>query len=362
MKKTLQPGKKKLLRLWIPVLAAFLTLVLLVVLLLTRCGGGYYKPVESTEREATPVLRLGEYTVNFEVLRAFFYSECLNTPGYSDTYFTGAEGEAHFAAVKEAAIRDIAEIYALLALCGEKEIDTESEEIMTAVDENIKTSVDGGTFGGYEIRGFDSYDEYLAYLEREFHMNDAVNRLMVRYAVCEEELSGYYRLGHPYTEDDVRAFLEGEDCVRLLWVNRFEGSGGLDRAANLALMASARQKLMGADPYKALQYSLEPTTDFYMGRYTLDEAYYAPLIEAVYALPVGGVTEVLDLGTEGLFAARRMEKSESHFEERYEELVKVYLGDVMYGEIDRIADELLQGIVYEDFYNTLTAEDILEKS
>ncbi len=343
-------------------LLALTLAVLLPISLLAGCGNGYYKQVESTKREATPVLRLGEYTVNFEVLRAFFYSECVNAPGFSDAYFTGAEGEARFAAVKEAAVRDIAEIYALLALCEEKEIDTESEEILTAVDENIKTSVDGGTFGGYEIRGFDSYKDYLAYLEREFHMNDAVNRLMVRYAVCEDALSDYYKLGHPYTENDVRTFFESEDCVRLLWVSRFENSGGLDRAANLSLMASARQKLMGADPNKALQYSLEPTTDFYMGRYTLDEAYYAPLIEAVYALPLGGVTEVLDLGSEGLFVARRMEPSASHFEGRYEELTRVYLGDVMYGEVDRITAELLQSIVYEDLYSTLTAEDILAGS
>lgn len=361
MKKTTSKKKKLRLSLIIAVTAVVLLVTALVVIL-TQCTGGYYKPVESTEREATPVFRLGEHTVNFEVLRAFFYSECLNSPDYSDTYFTGAEGEARFAAVKEAAIRDIAEIYALLTLCEGKGIDTESEEILTAVDENVKTSVDGGTFGEYEIRGFDSYREYLAYLEREFHMNDAVNRLMMRYAVCEDALNDYYELGHPYTEADVRAFFESEDCVRLLWVSRFDTSGGLDRAENLRLMSLARGKLLSADPHKALQYSLEPTTDFYLGRYTLDKAYYAPLIRAVYALPDGGVTEVIDLGSEGLFVARRMEKSAQDLSSRYEELTRVYLGDVMYGEVERIANEFLQGIVYEDFYHSLTAEDILSES
>ncbi len=342
-------------------LVALILTFLLSLSLLTGCGDGYYDPVESSEKEATPVLRFGEHTVNFEVLRAFFYSQCRNTPGYSDTYFTGEEGEARFFAVKAAAIRDIAEIYALLSLCTEKGIDTESEEIMTTVDENIKTSVDGGTFGGYEIRGFDSYRDYLAYLEREFHMNDAVNRLMVRYAACEDALAAYYKQGHPYTEADVRAFLESEDCIRLLWVSRFENSSGLDRGENLSLMASAKQKLAGADPYKALQYSLEPTTDFYLGRYTLDAAYYAPLLEAVYALPVGGVSEVIDLGSEGLFVARRMEKVPSHLGSRYDELTRVYLGDVMYGEIDRIADAFMESIVYEDIYTTLTPTEILNK-
>lgn len=342
-----------------------MTLLLALLMLtapLTACGDGYYKPVESTELEATPVFTLGEDTVNFEVLSTFFHNRCENTHGFSDTYFTGADGGERFSTVMREAIGEIALVYAMLSLCREVGIDPYSEEMDTAVNETIKTSVDGGTFGEYEIRGFDSYEDYLAYLRREFHMNDAVNRLMMRYAECEEALSDHYAKSYAYTEADVREFFESDGCIRILWVSRFENSGGLDRADNLALMESARQKLRGADPYKALQYSLEPTTDFHLGRHTLDSAYYGKLIEAAYALPVDGVSEVIDLGSEGLFALRRMPKEAAALSQRYEEIAKVYLGEVMYGRIDAIAAELLNGIVYTEFFSTLTAEDILGES
>ncbi len=338
---------------------ALLLALLMLGLPLTACGDGYYKPVESTELESTPVFTLGEDTVNFEVLYTFFHNRCENTPGFSDTYFTGEGAAERFSEVMSEAIGEIALVYAMLALCREVEIDPYSEDMDTAVNETIKTSVDGGTFGEYEIRGFDSYKDYLAYLRREFHMNDAVNRLMMRYAECEEALSDHYAESYAYTEADVRDFFESDDCIRILWVSRFENSGGLDRADNERLMESARQKLRGADPYKALQYSLEPTTDFHMGRHTLDRAYYGKLIDAAYALPVGGVSDVMDLGSEGLFALRRMPKDEA-LTTRYEEIAKVYLGEVMYGRIEEIAAELMDSIVYTDFFSTLTAADILE--
>ncbi|MBQ2718711.1 MAG: hypothetical protein IJF73_01445 [Clostridia bacterium] len=338
---------------------ALLLALCLILVSLTACGDGYYKPVDSTELEATPVFTLGEDTVNYEMLYTFFHNRCENIPSFSAAYFTGEEGDERFREVMDAAIREIASVYAMLTLCREVEIDPYSEEMDTAVNEVIKTSVDGGTFGEYEIRGFDSYKDYLAYLRREFHMNDAVNRLMMRYAECEEALSDYYAESYAYTEADVRSFFESEDCLRILWVSRFENSGGLGRSENLALMESARQKLRGTDPYKALQYSLEPTTDFHIGRHTLDRAYYGKLIDAAYALPTGGVSEVMDLGSEGLFVLRRMDKQSASFSSRYEELAKVYLGEVMYGRIEEIAAELMEGIVYTEFFSTLTAADIL---
>ena len=117
--------------------------------------------------------------------------------------------------------------------------------------------------------------------------------------------------------------------------------------------------LLSGNHSGAIQYSLEPTTDFYMGRHTLDDAYYSELIEVAYTLGEGEVSEVLDLGIEGLFVVKRLPKIDAHLTEQYNSITSIYLYDKQIGAILEKAAELLQGIVYTDFYSTLTAVDFL---
>ena len=338
-----------------------ITLILIATLLLctlTACGEDY-ELRKSSKKEATPVLTLGEDTVNFEVLYTFFRNQCDKIPSFSSTYFDGAEGLARFNATLGAAIGEISEIYAMFALCREAGIDPFGEEVEQKILDYLKLTVEGGTMGESELQGFDGYDEYLDYIEEKFHMNDAVNRLMIRFAICEDMLLAHYRNEYPYTDADVAAYFGGEDCIRLIWVSRTQDAGMLSREENISMMRRAREKLIAGNHSGAIQYSLEPSTDFYMGRYTLDDSYYSELIEVAYDLGEGEVSDVLDLGVEGLFVIKRLPKETAHLSERHESITEIFLYDLQMSSLLDKASELMQGIVYKDFYNDLTAVDFL---
>lgn len=337
---------------------AFILLTSLLLLSLTACGENY-KLRASSKKEATPVLTLGEDTVNFEVLYTFFLNQCDKIDGFTDSYFDGAAGAARFTATLDAAVAEIAKIYASFAVCRSVGIDPFSESVDAAIIEYLKLTVEGGTMGENELYGFDSYDEYLDYIQESFHMNDAVNRLMIRYAVCEDLLIKYYKESYPYTDADVAAYFAGEDCIRIIWVSRTADAGMLSREDNLAIMERAREKLLAGNHSGAIRYSLEPTTDFYMGRHTLDDAYYSELIGLAYSLGEGEVSGVLDLGVEGLFVIKRLPKVSAHLTERHESITDIFLYDLQIATILARADALTEAIAYTDFYNELTAADFL---
>ena len=337
-----------------------LTLVAAMLLLsLTACGENYDLR-ESTEREATPVLTLGEDTVNFELLYTFFLSQCERIEGFNGEYFTGEGGDARFAAVMAAARAEIAEIYAVFALCREVGIDPYDQKIEAEILEHLKSNVEGGTYGGYEIEGFKSYDAYITYLRETYHMNDAVNRLMLRYAICEERLIDYYDTRFPFTKEDVTAFFESEDCVHVIWVGREAKAYGFNASENYEQMERARKKLLEGDHRGAIQHSTNPTTDFYMGRYTKDKAFYDTLIETVYELEIDETSEILDLGTEGYFLVKRLHKEAIDLDDRYEEILDVFLFEKMYSRIESMAVALDRDAAPTDTYRTLTAKDFLD--
>lgn len=345
--------KKKLIR----AITLFLITALLT-LSLTACGEDY-KLRESSKKEATPVFTLGEDTVTFEVLYTFFRNQCDKIENFSASYFEGADGPARFTETLAAATHKISEIYAMLAACRAVGIDPYSEDVENKILDYLKITVEGGTMGENELYGFDSYDEYLDYIEENFHMNDAVNRLMLRFAICEDLLMAYYEDSLPYTDADVAAYFESEECIRIIWVSRPHDAMMQSKEDNLKMMNSAREKLIAGKHNSAIQYSLEPATDFYMGRYTLDDAYYSDLIEIAYALGDGEVSDVLDLGVEGFFVIKRLPKEAAHLSERHQIITEIFLYDLQTANILATADDLMQGIVYQDFYYSLTAVDFV---
>ena len=352
-------------------LRAFSLLLVLCLLATTLVGCDDYKPRKSSDEEATPVFVLGEDTVNFEALYTFFLNRCENTEGYSDTYFTGPEANARFDAILAEAIRELSEIYALFAVCREVNIDPYSEEVEDLITEQIKLSVEGGSIGDFNFTGFESYDAYLDYLKKNYHMNDAVNRLMLRYAVCEELLMDYYAETYTYTKEDVRAFFESDDCIHIMWVGRSSTDGGLAgmgytdaeiKEFNIEQVEKARDFFLAGLNGKAIEYTTLTSTELYLGRHTLDSAYYAELIEAVYALDTNGVTDVIDLGVTGLFVVKRLPKSEADFNNTgfYAAITDAYLYDLQMSAVLTKAASLMQGIVYKEAYSSLTVADFIK--
>ena len=352
--------KKTLIR----VFSLLLALVLLLGML-TACGK--YSPRKSTEAEATPILTLGEDTVNFEVLYAFFRSRCEKIADFSADYFKGAEAEARYNSVLADAISDISEIYALLDACRAVGIDPYSDDVEDAIVSQLKLTVEGGALEDLHFPGGD-YDDFLAYIRENYHMNDAVARLMIRYAVCEELLIDYYENESRYTDDDVTAFFMSDACIRLVWISRNESDGGFSgadpndvREFNLEKIDSARNYLLlgtTEGDNRACQLTTSPTPITHIGRYTLDSAQYGDLIATAFALPIGGVSDVMDLGAEGFHVLKRIEKDPEELKKNavFNSLVDIYLYDTLMGDVMQRAATLRASATYTDAYHSLTAE------
>ena len=315
-------------------------------------------------------MTLGEDTVNLEVLYAFFHSECAKIPDFSEDYLSGAEGEARFKALLDAAVASVSEIYAMLAACRAVGIDPFSEEIDDAVTEQVKLTVEGAAVDGVIFPGYDSYDDYLEAIRKEYHMNDAVARLMIRYGICEERLIDYYENQSTYTDADVTAFFMSEDCIRVVWISRSASDGGFGnefsaedvRAFNLDLVTSAREYLLQGNDDKACQLTTSPNPKTYLGRHTLDRAYYAELVDTAYALPIGAVSDIMDLGSEGFHVIKRLEKSAADLDSVgvFNAVTSVYLYDLLMSDVLSRAATLLEGATYTDAYRALTPESFKE--
>ncbi len=341
---------KKLQRILALLLAAILLLTVLV-----SCES--YRPRKSSKKEASEVFTLGEDTVTFEVLYTFFRNRCEQIEGFTPAYFDGAEGAERFAAVMAEAEAEIREIYALLAACREAGIDPTGDKVEDTITDYLKICVEGGQLNEYTLEGAGSYKEFLRVMEESYHMNDAVVRLMLRSAICEDLLLEHYEATLRYTEADVRAFFEGEDCIRLIWASRSHSVQGFTTEENLEMMELIQSRFANDRDREAVQLSLNQTSDFYMGRHTKDRALYGELIDVAFSLEVGETSEILDLGSEGYFVVKRLPKLPSDLEALYEEIVPVYITEMLYDDLEEEAEAYLQGIVYTDFYRALTVAD-----
>ena len=340
-----------------------LALLLLLSLLLCSLASCNYRPQKSSKKEAPAVFTLGEDTVAFEALYTFFRNRCEKIPNFDSTYFDGEEGDARFAAILAEATAEIADIYAVFAHCREVGIDPESKDVEKTLQGYLEICVKGGVIGEYYIEGAGSYKDFIDAMKKAYHMNDAVVRLMLRAAICEELLSDYYEEEYGYTESDVRAFFDSDECIRILWASREKSVPGLTNDENHQLMKSIKAKMDAGAHNEAIQLSTNQTTYFYMGRHTKDDAYYGELIDTAFTLSIGETSEILDLGSEGYFVIKRLAKLDSDFASSfyYEEIANIFVTETMYGRVDEIAASLLQSIVYTNDYHALTTGDFFEE-
>ena len=354
-----------------------LSLLLALLLLsfsLVACGGEKYPMRPSTVEEQETVLTLGEDNVPFEVLHTFFTNAALSEKEYGDGYFDGDEGQAHFDTVMEKAIADMAEIYALFAHCRSVGIDPYSEEINETVSSYVEKNMNGGEFAGYILPSFKDYDAYLEYLENNFHMNDSVSRLLLRYAACEETLIEHYNRSYSYTREDVAAFFASDDCIRVNWFRQvgYETGKGLPYEDALRLMQSAQENLRNAagnqSKLEAVFINSFPPSStsemqkgFYIGRYTWDPAYLGELTEMAFSLLPYGVSEIFEAEDGGLYLVYRLEKNESDFASSYETLEALYLSEKMYEALVAKKADLLEGVSYAEGFSSLTALEIMAK-
>ncbi len=345
-----------------------LLLILISLLSLVSCGDAY-EPVKSTDDEKRVVMSFTyedkQYDVKYELYRALFVAVKDEIDGGNASVWSGDDKDKYIAEA-HALIKDKAgEIYSILHVANKIGIDVYSKEYDKTVKEIIKLSIEGGYYGDTAVEGFNGdYEKYLSHLKGD-GVNYSVQDLLIRYYIASTEVYLYYA-GNldtedhleeivtgklQYTEEDVYAFYNSTDCVRVIRAFLPKKYYTAERAAEIRLDILEKSN-KGEDEVAnyIIGTSTTGATDIKNGEiiapHNLDR-YYSSLTEAAFALPTFGVSEVIEVdgGSEsGYVIIYKTVKSDLHFNSCYNQIRGVYLQNEVGKIIDTATDSIANGL------------------
>ena len=346
-----------------------------------------YPAVESTEEEARTVMTLSidgnTYDVRYELYRAFFLTYKSDVDGGDESVWSGDSKNEYISKIDEMIIDRVVEIYSAFAVSERIGFDPYSKYVEKKIKENIRISVEGGSYGSTTLEGYESYDEYLAAL-KSLNLNYSVQVLLLRYAIAIDAIDTHYigtassddidvnvSIGAiEYTKDDVREFYFSDDCVRVLRANFQKGisSNPQEKAEKLrnkmeeaaATPGSLKEKEDAV--FRAIvsnglySNTAEIKNGYVIGKYNLERSYYGNMTDAALSLAEGEVSQPIDVVSDvedSYYILYRSYKSDELFEANYEDIKYVYLMNYV-GEITHgVASELKKSVTYTDVMTTL---------
>ena len=366
-----------------------LLLVLASVLTLSACKK--YKPVESSEEEARTVMTLSldgkTYEVKYELYRALFLNYKTEIDGGNPDVWTSEGKSEYVERINSLIIDKITDIYAAFAVCEKIGFDLYSKDVEKQIKEYVKISVEGGSYGSKTMHGYDSYKDYLAAL-KSANLNYSVQTLLFRYAIAIDAIDAHYigtatpdevnydiTLGAlQYTEDDVRAFYNSEDCARVLRASfqKIISYDPYETAINLknkmvdAAATSSTLVDKEAAVLKAITKSgyfanaAEVENGYVIGKYNLERLYYGDMTDAVFSIGEGEVTDPISITDEEetYYVIYRTYKTDEHFEANYNSIRYVYLRNCVGEIIHNAAEALESSAVYSNFLNNINHSEI----
>ena len=350
-----------------------LILILSLCLSLFACGNKY-RPVESSVEEKKIMYTMtvdGErYEVAYELYRALFMQYKSKVDGGDESVWSGERKDEYIAEIDGIIFNRIADIYAVLHLCGKVGIDVYSDVVEDTIRDYVKVSVEGGSIDDMTFAGFGGdYDAYLAHLKATY-MNYSVQTLLFRYSIAYILLEDHYSAkvtgedNVSYTRDDVRAYYDSDECVRVLEAF-LSTTTDTDKLINTPERAKrlrdgiARQ----SDEWDVGTYMISNTLSgealrdgTAIGKYSLDPAYYSDLTEGAFSLAVGETSEVIEIITgisNGYYILYRTEKSAEHFEKCYDEIEASYILNLIGKDVYGAAEALKASLTTTDAFNGL---------
>lgn len=347
---------------------------------LAACGESEYEPVLSTGEESKVMITMdagGErYEIRYELYRALFLNFKSAVDGGDSTLWSGDNKDELIDEINELIIDRAARIYATFAAAEEIGIDPYSSDIESEIRKLIKLSVEGGDYNGELYTGYGTYDDYLAALKK-MNMNYSVQKLMYRYMLTNQAIEEYYKgdsgdnfgIGNQggklsYTKDDVKAFYDSDDCVRVLRAflqSKYKTKEDAERIRQL--MASKTDELNVASVIinNSLTAPEEVMNGQVIGRYSLDEYYYAEFTKKAFLLDIGEVSEVIEVvngSNDGYFIIYRAEKSDDHFDDCYADVELAYVDNEIGKKLDGFVSSLKESVSFKELYSDVIHAEI----
>ena len=332
-----------------------------------------YEPVESTEEEQKTVCTVsvgGEtYHVRYELYRALFLTYKSEIDGGDASVWNSDSKDEYIEKINAIIIPKIADIYATIAACEETGFNLYSKDVDKKLKEYVKESVEGGVYDSVVIKGYGSYDAYLAALKAR-GSNYSVEMLLFRYAIAAEVVENYYfgTLNDDnftpdategkikYTESDVRAFYDSADCIRI-------HEGFVQKIFGIEHAELMRERIIekadgGYDVGIAMiGHNLTSDEDgIVVGKYSRDVSFYEEYTKAAFELAVGKTSDVISVTTgydDGYFILHRVDKTDKFYTDNYKDIVSVYLDNELGKIIAEKKNELLSSIEYTKDYSAL---------
>ncbi len=307
--------------------ARFFSLMLAAVCLFSAASCSSEK-FASTEEEKAVVMTVGAFGVPMEIYRYF----AVNYRSDYEKSNPDASNMEIIEYVKKYTEASLLRCYAVLTLAAQHGLSLGDQHIKDSVELDVK----------YYIEEAGGDDEYIAQLAAA-GMNDSVLRFVLGEQTLEEQL--YYKLINNKTIDDdesvIRAAINGDDFVRVKQI-LIKNDKGDDRAANLALANEACRRAKAGESFDALmaEYSEDTimignTDGYYFTRGEMIEDFE----EACFALPVGGISDVVETEV-GYSVILRLEKDDKYIAANYEKLRESYLTAKYNAMIDEITNTL----------------------
>jgi len=322
--------------------AAITAGLLSLTLLFTGCSSD---KLASTKEESTPVMKVNEYDVPYELYRyvAMNYKNQYET-GLDESaaaeLWLGESGKALLAELETDTADTIRKLYATLSLAAEYNLTPDS----ALINENVATRMDE-IYESYE----NDTDAYLESLE-PYYMNDNVYRFLTQDQVLTEEL--FYAMLNSgdilSDEEALRELIESDSFIRIKQI-LIASDNGNSAEDNLAKAEEILAKLKSGADFEALleQYG----EDLYMfnnddGYYIIRGNRYEAFEDAAFALEIGEYSDIVETEA-GHSILMRYEKDTKYLNSHFDELCQEYF--------DSAYNALLQ-----EHLTTITAEALPE--
>ena len=362
-----------------------LFLILISILALASCGGGDYPPVKSNDVESQTVMTISlegkKYEVKYELYRALFLNLRESVDNGDSSVWSGEKKDEYIEKIDTLIKGSVTDIYSVLHVAKKVGIDPYSKDFDKLVKAFIEVSVEGGYYDEDKIIGFDGdYDKYLASL-KEMNLNYSVQDLIIRYQLASEKLFEYYagylhgefieetvKGALEYTAEDVKAFYESDECVRVLTLYLPKANFTKERAEQI------REDVIEASTYgddavatlminrgnPAIAAS-EVFRGSLIGRHNLDSAFSGDMENVAFALSPFGVSEVLSVndGYEDSYVILyRALKSDTVFEENRNYFTSEYVQNEIGKIIDTAADAMEESLTVSELLFELDRSNI----